>query len=148
MNGVEQSGLFFLDTNIFVYSFDSTAPAKQRIAQQIIKDALQTQRGAISTQVMQEFLNVALRKFARPMSPSEAREYGKITLEPICQHYPDAPFFDRALLLKEEMGYSWYDTLILTAALDLGCQTLFTEDLHNGQVIRGMTIVNPFQDVL
>ena len=97
---------------------------------------------------MQEFLNVALRKFTRPMSTSEAREYAKTVLEPICQHYPDTLFFDRALLIKEEIGYSWYDTLILTAALDLGCQTLLTEDLHNGQIIRGMKIVNPFQDAI
>lgn len=146
MNVVEQPGLFFLDTNILIYSFDATAPEKQVVAKQLVKAALSTQRGVISTQIAQEFLNIALRKFAKPMSASEAREYVKLVLDPLCQHYPSVPFFDRALLIKAETGYSWYDSLVVMAGLDLNCKTLVTEDLHSGQVIRGMKIVNPFLD--
>jgi predicted nucleic acid-binding protein len=91
-------------------------------------------------------MNVALRKFIKPMSVSEARDYVKAILQPICQHYPDTSFFDRALLAKAEFGYSLYDTLMITAALDLGCHALITEDLHHGQVIRGMKIINPFRE--
>jgi predicted nucleic acid-binding protein len=81
-------GLFFLDTNIFVYSFDVTAPHKQQTARDLIRAALSTQRGVISAQVMQEFLNVALRKFTQPMTIAESQEYLKITLLPLCRHYP------------------------------------------------------------
>ena len=72
MNVADRPGMYFLDTNIFVYSFDSTAPGKQNIATDLIQDALKSQRGVISSQVVQEFLNVALWKFARPMNASDA----------------------------------------------------------------------------
>jgi predicted nucleic acid-binding protein len=67
MSVADLRGLFFLDTNILVHSFDHTAPYKQQIARQLIQDALSTQRGIISTQVLQEFLDVARRRFVRPM---------------------------------------------------------------------------------
>ncbi|MCX6049233.1 MAG: PIN domain-containing protein [Chloroflexi bacterium] len=144
MNAAELSGLFFLDTNIFVYSFDLSAPIKQQIARQWIEDALRTQRGIISTQIIQEFLNVALRKFVRPMNGTESREYIKIVLSPLCQHYPSLAFYDHALLLQQQTGFSFYDSLVVTAAVETGCRTLLSEDLQNGRIIEGMTIRNPF----
>lgn len=144
MSVAEPAGLYFLDTNIFVYSFDATEPVKQQTARQIVQAALRTQRGVISTQVAQEFLNLALRKFAQPMTVSEAREYLKTVLLPLCRHFPSAAFYDRALLLKEETGYSWYDTLIVAAAVEAGCTTLLSEDMQSGRVVRGVTIRNPF----
>lgn len=144
MSATEPPGLFFLDTNVFVYSFDSSAPAKQQTARQLVQTALRGQRGVISTQVVQEFLNLALRKFRQPMTVSDARDYLRSVLIPLCQHYPSTAFYDRALLLKEETGYSWYDTLIVTAAVEAGCASLFSEDLQSGRVVRGVTIRNPF----
>lgn len=58
------NGRFFLDTNVFVYSFDVSAPSKARRATQPIRQALETRKGIISYQVAQEFFNVALRRFA------------------------------------------------------------------------------------
>lgn len=144
MSVAEPAGLYFLDTNIFVYSFDATEPVKQQTARQIVQAALRTQRGVISTQVAQEFLNLALRKFAQPMTVSEAREYLTTVLLPLCRHFPSAAFYDRALLLKEETGYSWYDTLIVAAAVEAGCTTLLSEDMQSGRVVKGVTIRNPF----
>jgi predicted nucleic acid-binding protein len=144
MSVAEPAGLYFLDTNIFVYSFDATEPVKQQTARQIVQAALRTQRGVISTQVAQEFLNLALRKFARPMTVSEAREYLTTVLLPLCRHFPSAAFYDRALLLKEETGYSWYDTLIVAAAVEAGCTTLLSEDMQSGRAVRGVMIRNPF----
>lgn len=144
MSVAEPAGLYFLDTNIFVYSFDATEPVKQQTARQIVQAAMRTQRGVISTQVAQEFLNLALRKFAQPMTVSEAREYLKTVLLPLCRHFPSAAFYDRALLLKEETGYSWYDTLIVAAAVEAGCTTLLSEDMQSGRVVKGVTIRNPF----
>jgi predicted nucleic acid-binding protein len=144
MNVADLSGLFFLDTNLFVYSFDAGAPAKQQIAQQWIAAALRTQRGVISSQVVQEFLNIALRKFAQPMSVSEAREYLRTVLTPLCQHVPSSGFYDRALLLREEIGFALYDCLVVMAAVEAGCTTLLSEDLQSGLVVHGVKIVNPF----
>ena len=144
MNVADEPGLFFLDTNIFVYSFDITSPGKQQVAQELIRQALETRRGVISTQVIQEFLSVALRKFARPMSSSEGRQYLQTVLMPLCQHYPSIDFYDRTLLLKENTGYSFYDALIATSAVELGCRILLSEDMQSGRKIGNMVIINPF----
>ena len=144
MNVLDLPGFFFLDTNIFVYSFDETAPQKQQTARSLIRNALGTQRGVISSQVVQEFLNVALRKFVQPMTIAESRDYMTVTLLPLCRHYPSAPFYDRALRLKEVTGFSFYDSLIITAAVDTGCSTLLSEDLQDGRTVQGIKIVNPF----
>jgi predicted nucleic acid-binding protein len=140
----ELSGLFFLDTNVLVYSFDLTSPAKQKVAQQLISAALRTQRGLISTQVVQEFLNLALRKFARPFTVSECREYLKTVLLPLCQHHPNINFYDHALAIREETGYTLYDALVVAAAIEAGCAVLLSEDLHSGRNVRGLVIQNPF----
>lgn len=146
MNVADLPGLFFLDTNIFVYTFDSTAPEKRQIAKQLVRASLKTKRGVISSQIVQEFLNVALRKFERPMTISDSRDYLRTVLLPLCQHYPSVTFYERALLIKAETGYSFYDTLVVTAALELGCTTLFSEDMQDGRIIQKLTIVNPFTE--
>jgi len=144
MNVAEFSGLFFLDTNILVYTFDDTAPEKQQIAQQLVRDALSTRQGIVSTQIVQEFLNVALNKFKRPMTVSDAQAYLKTVLIPLCQQYPSGSFYERALLVKAETGYSFYDTLVVTAAIESGCSILLSEDMQDGRIIQGLTIMNPF----
>lgn len=144
MNGDQSTGLFFLDTNILVYSFDDTAPAKQRTAIALIELALQTQRGVISTQVVQEFFNVALRRFSPPLSAAEARDYLYSILLPLCRHFPSLTYYEQALVVRHESGFSYYDALVLTAAVDLGCTALFTEDMQAGRVVRGVKLINPF----
>jgi predicted nucleic acid-binding protein len=105
---------------------------------------LKSQRGIISSQVVQEFLSVSQRRFVRPLSVSEARDYLRAVLLPICRHYPSAAFYDRALLLREEMRIAFYDALILTAALDTRCSVVLSEDLQSGRTMHGVRIVNPF----
>jgi len=144
MNAESLSGKFFLDTNIFVNSFDKTAPQKQQTARELIESALSSQMGVISSQVVQEFLNVAQRKFTKPMGVAEARLYLNEVLMPLCQHFPSINLYDRALLLREETGYSFYDSLIVAAAMEVGCKTLVSEDLQDGRTIHNVTILNPF----
>ena len=144
MNVADLTGFYFLDTNIFVYSFDETAPHKQRLAQYLIQEALRSQRGVISSQVAQEFLNVALHKFTQPMNVSDARIYFASVLNPLCQHFPSSAFYEHALHIQATTGYSLYDTLIVTAALEAGCETLLSEDMQDGRVVNNLTILNPF----
>jgi predicted nucleic acid-binding protein len=146
MNDGDEVGPFFLDTNVLVYSFDDRDPRKQSTARQLISTALHTQRGMISTQVVQEFLNVALRRFAHPLTVSESRELLAAVLMPLCRHQPSIGFYDRALLLREQAKYAFYDALIVSAAVESGCKTLFTEDLDEGRTIQGLRIVNPFRE--
>lgn len=136
---------YFLDTNIFVYTFDSSHPAKQKKAQLLVQQALKTKRGIISYQVVQEFLNVATKKFQTPMSHTEANLYCEHILMPLCEFYPHNEFYQFSLDIKFQTRFSFYDSLIISAALKTGCKILYSEDLHDGQIIRGsLEIRNPF----
>src|ERR1700730_10734929 len=77
------SGRFFLDTNIFIYTFDSKAPAKAKKAAHLIRRAADTGEGIISYQVVQEFFNVALRRFPQPINAAEAEQYLITVLRPL-----------------------------------------------------------------
>lgn len=134
---------YFLDTNIIAYTFDSTAPKKQKIAQQLLENALRNE-GIISYQVIQEFINLALRKFSPPMSNGQALHYMQTVLLPICDYYPLDNFYQRGLDIHERWRFSWYDSLIITAALESDCDVLYSEDMQHGQKIETLTIWNPF----
>ncbi len=77
------SDRFFLDTNIFVYSFDTNAPKKAARSTELIRRALDTGKGIVSYQVVQEFFNLALRRFAEPMSGADAEQYLSTTFRPL-----------------------------------------------------------------
>jgi predicted nucleic acid-binding protein len=137
-------GKVFLDTNIFVYTFDSGSRAKKDKARELVSEALATRRGVISYQVVQEFLNVATRKFSRPMTASEAQLYLSRVLMPLCEVFPDSSLYSQALSVADETGWSFYDSLIVSSAATAGCLTLLSEDLQHGRTIRGVQIRNPF----
>ena len=137
-------GNFFIDTNIFVYSFDDSAKDKQQQAGELIKEGLKTGSGHISIQVIQEFFNVATRKFTVPMPLLSSKEYLDKIFMQLEVVYPDAGYLKTGLDIAASTGYSLYDSLIISAALKSGCETLYTEDLQSGQQIRNLTITNPF----
>ena len=138
------SDRYFLDTNIFAYSFDHQSKGKRDRAQRLIAQALQDNLGLISTQVIQEFFNVALKKFERPMERREAELYLHQVFGPLCEVFPTLALYEKTLIVRETTGYSFYDSLILSAALIGRCQILYSEDLQHGQTIEGMRIENPF----
>jgi predicted nucleic acid-binding protein len=100
--------------------------------------------GIVSTQVVQEFLNLATRKFAHAFTGTDLGAFLDSVLAPLCQVFPDADLFRSALELKDETGYSFYDSLIVAGALRAGCVRLYSEDLQGGRTIRGLRIENPF----
>jgi predicted nucleic acid-binding protein len=138
------SAKYFLDTNVFVYSFDDRQPSKKERSSALIQQALQTGLGIISTQVIQEFLNVATQKFAVPIKLEDAKAYLRSVMNPLCQVYPDLVLYETCLQLQAETKYSFYDALIITSALQSGCDILFSEDLQDGQEVYGVKIVNPY----
>ena len=140
------SAEYFLDTNVIVYSFDPDWPEKSTTAFQLIQVALKTGQGIISTQVVQEFLNVATRRFKTPIKAGDAQAFLARVLNPLCKVYPDLALYGTALELQAETGYSFYDSLILAAAIAGGCSLLYSEDLQHGQIVRGVRITNPFTD--
>lgn len=134
---------FFLDTNIIVYSFDSPDSPKREISKDLLIKAYHG-KGCISFQVIQEFLNVATRKFERPLKTKDAQKYLSKILFPICEVFPSEEIYFMALELSERWRYSFYDSLIIAAALEADCSILYSEDLQNNQKIYQLDIVNPF----
>ena len=135
---------FFLDTNIFVYSFDRGSPAKAKRSASLIKDAVASGKGIVSYQVVQEFLNVALKQFEKPLTTPEAEQYLATVFRPLLSVYASQSLFLEALRLSGRYRLSWYDSLIVAAALEGQCATLYSEDLQHGQRIGQTEIQNPF----
>lgn len=134
----------FIDSNVFVYLFDETDDRKREAAERIVDSALQTHNASISFQVVQETLNVLTRNLPTPMSVEGAKDFLRQVLVPLWRVSPSPALYDRALDLQSRYRYSFYDSLIIAAALDAGCTQLFSEDLQDGQRIEGLTIRNPF----
>lgn len=133
----------FLDTNVFVYLVDRDEP-RSRIAREVVESAIQSGKGHISSQVVQESLNVITRKIAAPVSLEDAKRFLRETLVPLWTVYPTPALYERALDLAGRYSYHFHDSLILAAAIEAHCDRLLTEDFQHGQLIDGLTIYNPF----
>ena len=141
-------GTVFLDTNIFVYAFLASEPRKRAKAVELIEACLGSGRGCISYQVVQEFANVARKKFATTLSASDCKAFIDAAMQPLNRVASSTSLIHTALDLQEELRYSFYDCLMVAAALQSGVDTLYTEDLQHWQLVRGtLRIVNPFLDV-
>jgi predicted nucleic acid-binding protein len=138
------SARFFLDTNIFVYSFDTSAPVKAKKALALVRQAVDTGRGIVSDQVVQEFLNVALRRFPQPFTVAEAEQYLVTVFRPLLAIHSSPALYQEALRLTGKHRLAWYDSLVVAAALEGECKTLFTEGLQDGREVEGLKIENPF----
>lgn len=130
-------GKFFIDTNIVIYALgkqtEKTAIAKRLFSTEPI----------ISTQVLSEAANVALRKLALPIIEATALVE---TLKELCHiELITTASIDRAFQIADRYKFAWYDSLIVASALEAGCEKLYTEDLRHGQIIDAqLTVVNPF----
>lgn len=129
----------FLDTNILIYCYSVAELEKQRIARKCISEY----NSCISTQVLQELANTLIKKFKTAptevvLTISESRHNNLV-------HVNSENTIIEACKIADRYGYSFYDSLIIAAALECNCNTLFSEDLSNGQVIETkLKIVNPF----
>ena len=133
---------YFIDSNVFVYLFDETNEHKRARAVRLVRQALENDTGCISYQVVQETINVLTRKL--DVAPDNARKLLDRTLVPLWKVNPKRTLYDRGLDLQTRYRFSFYDSLIIAAALEAGCKTLYTEDLKHGQRIEGVTVTNPF----
>ena len=138
------SDRFFLDTNIFVYSATDDDPAKARIATELIRKALTTHKGAVSYQVVQEFFNLALKRFERRMNFEDRQEYLARVFRPLLKIHSSLALYEEALRLHAANKLQWHDALIVGAARESGCAILYSEDLQHGQKFGSLKIVNPF----
>lgn len=136
----------FIDTNVFIYLFDETNDRKRGTAERLIRTALESRNGRISHQVVQETLNVVTRKLPSPMTPEDAQRFLEQVLAPLWQVMPSLALYRRSLAIQGRYGFSFYDSLIVAAALESGSTRLYSEDLQNGQKIEELIIENPFKD--
>ena len=135
---------FFLDTNVFVYSFDARAPAKAKKANNLIRQAVESGEGVVSYQVVQEFFNVAFRRFAQPMNRPEAEQYLMTVFRPLLAIHSSPALYLSALEIADRHRLAWYDSIIVASALEGDCQILYSEDFQQGRKIDGLQIDNPF----
>ena len=135
---------YFLDTNVFVYSLELDLPEKSNCCADLIDSALASGAGIISYQVVQEFVAVARRKFQHTMTVDELERYWQVTLRPLLHVHSSAPLFSRALDLMRRDQLSWYDALIVAAAIQGRCKILYSEDLQHGHRFGDLVVQNPF----
>ena len=136
------SDVVFVDTNILVYAHDADAGAKRERAIDKLRELWETDAGAISVQVLQEFYVNATRKLATPVSRFTAREvvsaYGTWIREPT-----SVETVLRATEIAEVARVSFWDALIIASAEQAGATEVLSEDLSGGQSIAGIRILNP-----
>ena len=136
---------FFLDTNVLVYSFDPDAQEKAVIAEKLVRRGRTSGLGMVSYQVAQEFVNVALRRFAASMTAEELERYFLRVLFPLLQIHSSPHLFLQALHLQSRNRLPWYDSLIVAAALQGGCKVLYSEDFQDQQRFGDLVVENPFR---
>ncbi|HMA86561.1 MAG TPA: PIN domain-containing protein [Desulfosalsimonadaceae bacterium] len=134
---------YFFDTNILVYLFDEDNPDKKARAQMLLEEETAAGQVLLSTQVLQEFYVAVTRKLGVPLSPEKAEDV-------VCQliMLPLVEINSRhilgAIARSRNLQYSFWDALIIEAAISGGAGILLTEDLQHGQTIGSLEIQNPF----
>jgi predicted nucleic acid-binding protein len=133
----------FVDANILVYALDASALGKQATAARLLEALWESGSGCLSVQVLQEFFVTVTRKVARPLSIDEAaervREFAAWRV-----FAPAAGDVLAAIELHKQARINFWDAMIVQAAAELACDVLWTEDLNDHQLLRGVRIRNPF----
>lgn len=142
---VTESNKIFFDTNILIYSVDENDLQKKEIASQLLTDASSSKTGIISTQSLQEFYNVAVKKLN--LSKQIAKEYVELFSSQLTVRQVTVPLIFNAIDISIKNKLSFWDSLILSSANDNGCIIVYSEDLNNGQIVGGTKILNPFTSV-
>jgi len=132
----------FFDTNLLIYADAGDEPDKQERALALIKEHRLAGSGVISTQVLQEYANVALRKLGLPNALVMARldfyaQFDVIATTPA--------LIASAIELHAFRNIQFYDALIVQAAIASGSAVLLSEDFQDGTILGGVKIVNPFK---
>ncbi len=133
----------FFDTNVLLYMYDDDEPQKKARAIDLFDQAVEDNRAVLSTQVLQEFYVNSTRRLATPLSPERAaarvKDFARLPLVRV-----DEAMILAAIERHRSMSFSFWDALILEAALRGGAERLLTEDLQHGQQIEGLRVENPF----
>jgi len=134
----------FVDTNILVYAEDRDAKAKHDIARELVLGLWNDRQGVVSVQVLQEYYVTVTRKLKKPLGATEAldavREYLTWTVVE-----NTGSLLVQAVDLQQRSQLSFWDALVVQAAIQAGCDQLYSEDLNAGQRFESLVVVNPFK---
>lgn len=137
------SDLFFVDSNVLIYSLDRAEADKQPRAREWLKALWQARAGRLSTQVLCEFYVNVTQKIKPGLSPKKAQAEVDLlwTWQPLAL---DREVLNSGWRLQEKFDLSFWDSLIVAAAQRSGCLYLLTEDLQAGQQLGEVKVVDPF----
>jgi predicted nucleic acid-binding protein len=134
----------FVDTNLLVYSHDVDSGQKHQIARNILLELWGNRNGVLSVQVLQEFYVTMTRKVLHPIPPSRVRNI----IRDYFSWHVEVNDLNSVLIasrIGEDYKISFWDGLIVAAALKANADKILTEDLQSGQIIEGISIENPFK---
>ena len=134
----------FFDTNVLVYATLDQDVAKKRIAARLIMDAVASQAFVISAQVLKEYANTLIRRSDR--KPRQIMEDVR-RLSPFVAVADTRQLVLRAIDLRQEYSLQFFDALIIAGAESADCDTVYSEDMSDGEQYGNVTVVNPFRDV-
>ena len=138
------AGRSFIDTNVLIYAEARDAPAKQRAALDLLRQLFEDATGVLSTQVLQEYCNVALKKLKLPAHHVRAQldvfeQYEVMQITPAIIRI--------GLDLHQTRSLAFFDAMIVASAQTAGCAVLLSEDLNTGEIMAGVRMVNPFANL-
>ena len=139
----EPRDLQFVDTNILIFAHDRSAGDKHIQARDLIRTLWQSGEGCLSIQVLQEFYVNVTQKVAKPLTQDVAAQI--IADLSVWQVYrPGLEDVLDTIRLQGRYQISFWDAMIVSSAIQLGCQTIWSEDLNPGQVYDSVAVTNPF----
>ncbi len=136
--------MVFFDSNVLVYIAINQDTVKKKVALQLVASAIENQSGYISLQVLREVANCMFKKSNDSIEHIRETLSGFDALDCLDE---SRDLLDRAIEIKDEYGIQFYDAMIVAAAEAAGCETLYSEDMGDGQIYGGIHIVNPFKNV-
>ena len=137
-----QQGKIFLDSNILVYFVDEHDSKKQKIAEKLIKNSVEMKTGVLSTQSLQEFYSVVTRKSL--CSKEQAKTIVEKFKNTLSITQISVSHILKAIDISIQTQFSFWDSLIVSAAHSSGCVIVYSEDMNHNQLVNGVKIINPF----
>ena len=134
----------FVDTNVLVYTRDTSEPDKQPSARAWMEHLWRTEAGRTSVQVLNEYYVTVTRKLSPGLDQATARD----DIRDLGAWRPaviDTATMVTAWDLEDRFSLSWWDSLIVASAIQLGCDRLLTEDLQDGQEFDQLVVTDPFR---
>ncbi len=133
----------FIDTNLLVYTLDNSNSSKRSKARDVLRTIVEKHQAVISTQVIKEFYVVATKKLGADLIIVKNLIHNFHNMEIIVN---DLGLIEQAIEISVISRLSFWDSLIIAAAEKANCEYIFSEDLNSGQIYRGVTLLNPFEE--